>query len=222
MYFCTLKMDQNTDHTATDDARKALIQRATEVFMRLGIRAVNMADLATELSVSKKTLYKHVTDKRDLILQCMDSHCSEMESVIADAKKDSENAIDAELKLIRFIHRTTSQMHPSVLFDLRKYHPKAFQLVVERRNGIMLGTVQRNIAQGQKEGLYRLDVMPEVAATFLISLSESVKAMAETGEHAVALPQLYLQSALYHIRAISSPSGLAYLEEKMKNENLFA
>jgi AcrR family transcriptional regulator len=190
--------------------------------MRLGIRAVNMADLATELSVSKKTLYKHVTDKRDLILQCMDSHCSEMESVIADAKKDSENAIDAELKLIRFIHRTTSQMHPSVLFDLRKYHPKAFQLVVERRNGIMLGTVQRNIAQGQKEGLYRLDVMPEVAATFLISLSESVKAMAETGEHAVALPQLYLQSALYHIRAISSPSGLAYLEEKMKNENLFA
>jgi AcrR family transcriptional regulator len=215
-------MDQNTDHTATDDARKALIQRATEVFMRLGIRAVNMADLATELSVSKKTLYKHVTDKRDLILQCMDSHCSEMESVIADAKKDSENAIDAELKLIRFIHRTTSQMHPSVLFDLRKYHPKAFQLVVERRNGIMLGTVQRNIAQGQKEGLYRLDVMPEVAATFLISLSESVKAMAETGEHAVALPQLYLQSALYHIRAISSPSGLAYLEEKMKNENLFA
>ena len=222
MYFCTLKMDQNTDHTATDDARKALIQRATEVFMRLGIRAVNMADLATELSVSKKTLYKHVTDKRDLILQCMDSHCSEMESVIADAKKDSENAIDAELKLIRFIHRTTSQMHPSVLFDLRKYHPKAFQLVVERRNGIMLGTVQRNIAQGQKEGLYRLDVMPEVAATFLISLSESVKAMAETGEHAVALPQLYLQSALYHIRAISSPSGLAYFEEKMKNENLFA
>jgi len=220
VYFCTLKMDQNTDHTATDDARKALIQRATEVFMRLGIRAVNMADLATELSVSKKTLYKHVTDKRDLILQCMDSHCSEMESVIADAKKDSENAIDAELKLIRFIHRTTSQMHPSVLFDLRKYHPKAFQLVVERRNGIMLGTVQRNIAQGQKEGLYRLDVMPEVAATFLISLSESVKA--ETGEHAVALPQLYLQSALYHIRAISSPSGLAYLEEKMKNENLFA
>jgi AcrR family transcriptional regulator len=214
-------MDQSTDHTATDDARKALIQRATEVFMRLGIRAVNMADLAAELSVSKKTLYKYVTDKRDLILQCMDSHCTEMESVIADAKKDSENAIDAELKLIRFIHRTTSQMHPSVLFDLRKYHPKAFQLVVERRNGIMLGTVQRNIAQGQKEGLYRLDVMPEVAATFLISLSESVKAMAETGEHAAALPQLYLQSALYHIRAISSPSGLAYLEEKMKNENLF-
>lgn len=215
-------MDQSTDHTATDDARKALIQRATEVFMRLGIRAVNMADLAAELSVSKKTLYKYVTDKRDLILQCMDSHCTEMESVIAAAKKDSENAIDAELKLIRFIHRTTSQMHPSVLFDLRKYHPKAFQLVVERRNGIMLGTVQRNIAQGQKEGLYRLDVMPEVAATFLISLSESVKAMAETGEHAAALPQLYLQSALYHIRAISSPSGLAYLEEKMKNENLFA
>lgn len=214
-------MDQSTDHTATDDARKALIQRATEVFMRLGIRAVNMADLAAELSVSKKTLYKYVTDKRDLILQCMDSHCTEMESVIANAKKDSENAIDAELKLIRFIHRTTSQMHPSVLFDLRKYHPKAFQLVVERRNGIMLGTVQRNIAQGQKEGLYRLDVMPEVAATFLISLSESVKAMAETGEHAAALPQLYLQSALYHIRAISSPSGLAYLEEKMKNENLF-
>jgi TetR/AcrR family transcriptional regulator, cholesterol catabolism regulator len=215
-------MDQSTHHTETNDAQKALIQRATEVFMRLGIRSVNMADLATELSISKKTLYKFVTDKRDLILQCMDSHCTEMEEVIAGAKQDSENAIDAELKLIRFIHRTTSQMHPSVLFDLRKYHPKAFQLVVERRNGIMLGTVQRNIGQGQKEGLYRADVLPKVAATFLISLSEAVKAMAASGEQEVVLSQLYLQSALYHIRAISSPKGLAYLEEKIKKENLFA
>ena len=96
-------MDQSTHHTETNDAQKALIQRATEVFMRLGIRSVNMADLATELSISKKTLYKFVTDKRDLILQCMDSHCTEMEEVIAGAKQDSENAIDAELKLIRFI-----------------------------------------------------------------------------------------------------------------------
>jgi len=61
-----------------------------------------------------------------------------------------------------------------------------------------------------------------VAATFLISLSEAVKAMAASGEQEVVLSQLYLQSALYHIRAISSPKGLAYLEEKIKKENLFA
>ena len=53
--------------TTAIELKESLIQRATSVFMRLGVRAVNMADLSSELGISKKTLYKYVSDKRDLI-----------------------------------------------------------------------------------------------------------------------------------------------------------
>ena len=207
--------------TTAIEPKESLIQRATSVFMRLGVRAVNMADLSSELGISKKTLYKYVSDKRALILQCMAWHCSQMEHVIEEAKSTSENTIEAELKLIRFIHQITSDMHPSVLFDLNKYHPKAFRFVNDRRDEILRGTMEENIRRGQAEGVYRDDVNPEVASRLLIGLSHEVRAMAEDTAVSIPLSQLYLESALYHIRAIATAKGIAFLEEKIKEENLF-
>lgn len=203
------------------EPKDSLIQRATSVFMRLGVRAVNMADVCSELGISKKTLYKYVSDKRDLIFQCMSWHCSQIERVIQEAKSTSKNTIEAELKLIRFIHQITSDMHPSVLFDLSKYHPKAFRFVNERRDEILRGTMEENIRRGQTEGLYRADVNPAVASRFFIGLSHEVQTMVEGGSNLTPLSQLYLESAMYHIRAIASAKGIAFLEEKIKEENLF-
>ena len=64
-------MEQLAADTTVLEPKDSLIQRATSVFMRLGVRTVNMADVSSELGISKKTLYKYVSNKRDLILQCM-------------------------------------------------------------------------------------------------------------------------------------------------------
>lgn len=208
------------DIVVTDDAKRIQLRhRAMEVFLRLGIRSVNMADLAGELGVSKKTLYKYFKDKRDLISQCMDQHCGDMESVIADAASAEGNAIDVEWSLIRFVHQTASQMHPSMLFDLQKYHPKAFRLLTQKRDAMMLSSMELNIRRGQKEGLYRKEIAPEVAARFLVAIGTEVKNMSQ--EQAIDWPlhELFMQSALYHIRAISTPKGLAYLESKIAAES---
>ena len=37
------------------------------LFMRLGIKSLTMDDVATQLRMSKKTLYEHFTDKNDLV-----------------------------------------------------------------------------------------------------------------------------------------------------------
>jgi AcrR family transcriptional regulator len=207
--------------TTALEPKESLIQRATSVFMSLGVRAVNMADLSSELGISKKTLYKYFSDKRDLILQCMAWHCSQMEHVIQEAKSTSENTIEAELKLIRFIHQVTCDMHPSMLYDLNKYHPKAFRFVNDRHDEILRGTMEENIRRGQAEDVYRDDVNPEVASRLLIGLSHEVRAMAEDAAISIPLSKLYLESALYHIRAIATAKGIAFLEEKIKEENLF-
>ena len=214
-------MEQHSTDLTMIEPKDSLIQRATSVFMRLGVRAVNMADVCSELGISKKTLYKYVSDKRDLIFQCMSWHCSQIERVIQEAKSTSKNTIEAELKLIRFIHQITSDMHPSVLFDLSKYHPKAFRFVNERRDEILRGTMEENIRRGQTEGLYRADVNPAVASRFFIGLSHEVQAMVEGVSNLTPLSQLYLESAMYHIRAIATAKGIAFLEEKIKEENLF-
>lgn len=44
-----------------------ILEKATELFTRQGIRSVTMDDVSRHLSISKKTLYQHFTDKDDLV-----------------------------------------------------------------------------------------------------------------------------------------------------------
>lgn len=211
-------VNEHESHEEPAEKVRDLRHRAMRVFMRLGIRSVNMADLATELGISKKTLYKYFQDKRDLIVQCMDQHCGDMEEVITQASASEGNAIDVEWSLIRFVHETASQVHPSMLFDLQKYHPKAFALLTQKRDAMLLTTMEANIRRGQHEGLYRTDIAPEVAARFLVSIGNEVRKLAQEQAVDWSLPELFMQSALYHIQAISTPEGVTYLKSKIANE----
>ena len=97
---CTLflhpQMAQEPNDVNATEPQESLIQRATSVFMRLGVRAVNMADVSSELGISKKTLYKYVSDKRDLISKCMTWHCAQMEQVIEEAVEEKADGSTLE------------------------------------------------------------------------------------------------------------------------------
>lgn len=197
------------------EAAKNLVTKAMDVFLRFGIKSVNMEDLARELGVSKKTLYKHFQDKKELIQLGMEQHCLELEAIILKASSAEGNAIDSELRIMKHVHQVVSQMHPSILYDLQKYHPIAFSNLIRSRDEILLGAVESNIKRGQNEGVYRQEVDPGVAAQFLVSISSTVREMAQDTSNHKPIAQLYWQSGLYHIHAISSPQGLDYLHTKL-------
>ena len=50
-----------------NEVKQELIIKIADVFMRFGVRSVNMDDIARNLSVSKKTLYKYFKDKNDVV-----------------------------------------------------------------------------------------------------------------------------------------------------------
>ena len=216
-------MAQLTPHQIAAERSAQLLQQAMDVFFRLGIRSVNMAELASEMGVSKKTLYIYFNDKDDLIQRCMSAHCDQMEQVISEAENSEGNAIDSELAIIDFVHTVITRMHPSMLHDLRKYHPIAFDTINKREDEIILGTVERNIKRGQKEGLYRTDISAVLTARFLVAIGYEVKKCGERGtfQGQMTLSDLYVQSSLYHIRAISTEKGAKYLQIKLEKEKLF-
>ena len=57
-YFCIM-----------DEKLIAILDGASILYMKYGIKSVTMDDIAHELGISKKTLYLYVTDKEDLVKQ---------------------------------------------------------------------------------------------------------------------------------------------------------
>jgi hypothetical protein len=50
------------------------------------------------------------------------------------------------------------EIHPSVLFDLKKYHSSAFELFEKHRDGHFIQVVSRNLEKGMAEGVYRSNI----------------------------------------------------------------
>ena len=50
--------------------REKIINKATELFINLGFKSVTMDDLANEMGISKKTIYSHFENKKQLVEEC--------------------------------------------------------------------------------------------------------------------------------------------------------
>jgi len=103
-----------------NEKTKEYLDRATSIFMRLGIRSVTMDDIARELGVSKKTLYVHFKDKNDLIKQIMYLKIEEDQFSCTEVQASSTNAIDELFGIIQLVIEHLSKMNPSVFLDLQK------------------------------------------------------------------------------------------------------
>jgi TetR/AcrR family transcriptional regulator, cholesterol catabolism regulator len=196
-----------------------LLGKSSQLFMRYGIKSMTMDDIARQLGVSKKTLYVYVSDKNDLVVKVM-QFIVDQEIQSANALFEThENAIDMLFALTREISHKFGQIHPSINYDLQKYHPEAWKVYSDFQNQFITSCVSDNIQRGVEQGLYRDNLDPFLIAHFYSSkiqlCSDGVTFPAEK----YSFKKIHLEMMRYHVRGIASEKGLKYLKEKVKQEN---
>jgi AcrR family transcriptional regulator len=141
-------------------------EKARELFMRYGIRSVSMDDIAAQLGMSKKTIYQYFADKNELVMEVMEAEIVTMQS---ECLQDSQRATNAVDEIFIMVDRITEQfrsMNPVIIYDLEKFHVRAYQRFLEYRNKFLLDIIRKNLQWGVKEGLYRPEIDIELLAKF--------------------------------------------------------
>jgi TetR/AcrR family transcriptional regulator, cholesterol catabolism regulator len=155
------------------EIRQKILIGAENLFMKYGIRSVSMDDIARQLSVSKKTLYQHFADKDELVAMMLQEHMSRDVKEYKAIAQASENSIDELHKISERLKCDMEDMNPSLLFDLQKFHPKAWDIWLDHRNNFIMSSIVRNLNQGVSEGYFRTDINPEILAISRMVLIES-------------------------------------------------
>jgi len=199
-----------------ESKKEKLLKDITGIFMTYGIKSMTMDDIARHLHISKKTLYHHFTDKSALVLQCMEYECSFEESSIKKIIAQGLNAIDENIEISRFVLGQIQQVHPSIFYDLEKYHPGAFALMMDSRQGFTGGMIHSNIVKGIEEGYFRDDIHVEIATHLWISRINAIFNPAFFPLNEFDLGEVYQQMFTQQIRGLSSEKGLRYLEERIE------
>lgn len=151
-----------------DQTKDRILQGALELFLKYGVRSVSMDDIARHLSISKKTIYQYFIDKDDIVTQGCSHYMDHTKASFDELVKVSKNALDELMRIQNYMRKNMQELNPALLFDLKKYHSKAYHGWLDHKNKDIRESVVRNLKQGMEEGLYRNNLNPEILATLRI------------------------------------------------------
>lgn len=202
------------------DAKKIrfqdLVNPIKDLFYAYGLKNLNMDDLSRKLGISKKTLYTYVKNKEELIEQIFLNEESVLQKITSEIDKLPVNAIEKLLKISELAHEEIKRLNPMIRYEMEKYYPKTFENLKEKKRTFLIEGMKINIRQGITEKIYRDDINIDLVTTIyfnsFIELHESDICKALD----INFIQLFEVLFENHIRAISTPAGLAYFESRKK------
>lgn len=150
------------------EPKERILIKAEELFMQYGIRSVSMDDIANNLGMSKKTLYQYFADKDELVDAVVDGHIKEIQEDCMSCRLDATDAIHEIFITMERIMEEFSNMNPMLLYDLEKFHFKAYQRFREHKDKFLLQIIRNNIEWGIKDELYRDDINVDVLSKYRI------------------------------------------------------
>jgi AcrR family transcriptional regulator len=148
------------------DIKERILSRSSALFLQNGIKSVSMDDIATDLGISKKTLYKWFANKDELVYAVVDSRLCETQSQCIAVSAPALDAIDEMLRLSRWADEQFTGIHPSIFHDMRKFYPTAWQVFKGHKNTFILQRIEDNLRRGVAEGLFHPDLDVEVLARY--------------------------------------------------------
>ena len=196
-----------------------IIQQARSIFMRCGIKSVTMDDVCREMRISKKTLYQHVHDKTDLVNQTMRTEIEKDEIEVTNLISLGLSAIDEMFEITRLVSEKIRNIHPSILFDMQKYYPEAWEMMRLHRNDFIERVIIKNISKGQDEGVYRSTLNTTIVARLFATKMDVLSDNQFFEGSGFTMTQVNFEHLIYHLYGISTPKGIEYLEQKLSHLN---
>lgn len=165
----TLKVSVVLPSIMTESDTKERIQKAAhDLVMQYSIRSVSMDDIATNLGMSKKTIYQYFKDKDELVEAVVDDVLRTNQHECNTDRKRADNAVHEIFLVMDMMAEMFKTMNPSILFDMQKYHPAAFRKFMKHKNEFLYNVVTQNMERGIKEELYRSEIAVDILSKYRV------------------------------------------------------
>ena len=148
-----------------------ILGASAELFSQYGFKTITMDDIARRAGISKKTLYQHFANKQEVVQESVVWYKNNMTNHCSQVLKDSENAIEAMVKMMAFFDNMNKRLNPMAMFEMQRFFPEAYktfrELLVDR--DVLM--IRDNILQGIQEGHYREDLDADLLARYRLETS---------------------------------------------------
>ena len=200
------------------EIKERIIAKAREQFFRYGVKSVTMDDIASELGISKKTIYQHFEDKDAIVHQLMMGEMLQDKCEWDDLGKISKNVIEKMVKSMELIKKAFAEINPCTFFDIKKYHPKTWELFQSHKQNFIMESIKQVLLVGIEQGYYRSDIKIEILTIMRMEQVETGFDPHLFPPNKFSLIDVELTMLDHFIRGILTPKGLEVYQEYMQAE----
>lgn len=198
--------------------KEKIIAKASDLFLKLGFKSVTMDDIAGEMCISKKTIYKYFCNKEVLVEESTSMVHRQVHEIIDTIVAKNYNAIHENFEIremFRDMFKNNTDTSP--IYQLKKHYPEIYQNVLSKEIDQCTEYFRVNILKGIEENLYRADLNIDIYVKFYYTLIFHIN---ETTVSEREAQEIELEALEYHTRAMATEKGIIELEKQLKKFTL--
>ena len=192
--------------------QEKIIAKATDLFLKLGFKSITMDDLAGEMCISKKTIYKFFGNKEILIAECTDKMHKLFRGLMQDVAAKKYNPIEENFEIRKIFKTMFNVTDTSPLYQLRKYYPEIYEKVLAQENLDGIQFMRDNLNNGIEQEYYRKDINVEMTARLYFILCFAINESITLEKESQKLEYAALE---YHTRSIATEKGILELDKQL-------
>ena len=193
-----------------------IMSKASDLFLKLGFKSVTMDDIAEEMCISKKTIYKYFCNKEILIEESTAMVHDEIHTIIEQIVAKNHNAIEENFEIRKMFKEMFKSADTSPIYQMKKHYPEIYAKVITREMEECNTLFKQNIEKGIEQGLYRKEIGVENYMKFYYTLIFGIKEQISSEKEG---QKIELEILEYHTRAMATAKGILELEKQLQNYN---
>jgi Bacterial regulatory proteins, tetR family len=134
--------------------RQKIIDFCRDYFLENGFYKTTMDEIAAQLRMSKKTIYKYFSTKEDLVREIIKEFLEFHKGNISNIISEKSNAITKLNNLFLYIGKIIARINERFITDIQFHAPDLWKEIDTFRTKMMMINIGKIIEQGKKEDIF--------------------------------------------------------------------
>lgn len=194
------------------EIKERIIEQACSMFKKYGIRAVTMDSLASQMGISKRTIYENFNDKDELVASVMIWMGQINMEKINIMLNESETVIHSAFKIIEYVGGMMQELNPILFEDLRKYHHFTDQKTMKMKIQDNLSLSLPLVMKGMDDGYFRKDINADIVNRAIHSIFGMTGDFEHFPRELFKRDEIVRNVFINFMRGIATPRGIEIID----------
>lgn len=152
-----------------NEIKEKILQKSSEMFHQFGCAKVSMEEIASALGISKKTLYKHFSNKEHLLNEIFSSISQQTENYTTDLFANRDYTYVQKVKLmLEYVSEHVGKFKGPMMGDLQTYYPKIWEKIHLFMKKKAWEKFTMLVDEGITHGIFRNDINKQIVVLMYV------------------------------------------------------